>query len=256
MGCVMLEGGWAKMCVGDWGCGAPWKAPGRAVLLALAALLLPLQHGAVGQTRGDFVDAFAGEWRTLSGNFTGSGERCALSLAADEGSPLPLTNDGCMRELAPASAWEIEAGQIVLYDPNGRELARLGGNQRRLNGSTLDGNAIVLERQDGPFAIAEVGCVYLGYTSSCAGLDDIATPRVEDGAQISVLTRANMRATASLSADVLDIVPANTCLPVSRCTAGPDGSWCETRFENRTGWIKKQSIRLDRFPTIVFANEC
>ena len=230
----------------------------RAGLIAVAAAVSALGGGsdATAQTRGDFINAFAGEWRTLSGNFTPGGERCTVRLLASDSSPLPLANEGCARELASLSSWEIDGGQIVLYDGGGTELGRLGGNQRRLGGPTIAGNALILERRDGGFASAEPGCVYLGYTSSCAGLDDLATPRIDNGAQITVLTRANLRASAGLSADILEIVPPNTCLAVDRCTANPEGAWCRARFEGRVGWVKKEGTRLDRYPTVVFSNGC
>lgn len=229
---------------------------GLAALVGFGLAMSAATDSAEAQTRADFMNAFAGEWRTLSGNFTGSNERCSIVLDAAEGSPLPVENRGCGRELAAVAAWEISSGQIVLLDGQGGEVARLGGNQRTLNGTIGERNAIVLRREGGPFAAADPGCIYLGYTSSCAGLDDLAAPRIDEATSVNVLTKANLRASASSSADVLDIVPANTCVAVDRCTAGSDGAWCRGRFAGRDGWIKKQSVRLDQYPTIVFANGC
>ena len=238
-----------------------WEFAGRSALLVALVAPLPSQDLAVGkayaQDRAAFVQAFAGEWRSLSGNFTENGQRCFIELSAGDGSTLPIQNRDCGKELAGLASWEIDDGQIVLFDGDAREVARLGGNQRQIHGATGNGNAVIFDRASGPFAFGERGCVFVGYTDRCALPEELGTPRVDgDGADIEVLTNSNIRSSASAAGQVVGVVPPNTCMPVDRCTAGPDGAWCRARVDGQTGWIKKQDVRLGQYPTVMFKNGC
>lgn len=225
-------------------------------VLLILALSTSWPGPAQAQTREDFVAALAGDWLSMSGNFTQDGKRCALRLLPSTQAPLPLQNANCDRELAMVSAWDIDQGQIALFDTNGQELARLGGNQLRLNGDTIAGNAVMFERLDERLGAAPRECVYLGYTSNCASPDELAPPRIDGSAEIRVLTRANLRALADLSSPVVTEIAPETCIIADRCTAGSDGAWCRARIDDQEGWIKKQDIRLERFPTVLFTNSC
>ncbi|KAF0677151.1 AprI/Inh family metalloprotease inhibitor [Profundibacterium mesophilum] len=235
----------------------PWmKLTALCALVSILASLAGWPGSALAQSREDFVRALAGDWLSQSGNFTQDGERCALRLLPSTQAPLPLQNANCSRELATVAAWDIDQGQIILLDMDGQELARLGGNQLRLNGDTIASNAVIFERLNERLLAAKRECVYLGYTSSCARQDELAPPRIEGPVQVKVLTRANLRASADPSSDILTVIEPETCVTADRCTAGPDGVWCRTDLGEQEGWIKKQGIRLNRFPAVIFANSC
>lgn len=210
---------------------------------------------AAAQSEAEFVEAFAGPWQTLSTNFSDGSERCALTFdptAVETGYALTVVN--CAGDLAAAQTWGISERQLALFAEDGRVLARMGGSQQRLNGETVGGNALVLLRTDG--AATQRDCVFVGYSTACASDAQLSAPLVSDEARVSVLTKLNARAEPSLSAEAVRELSPGTCVSVDRCTAGTQGIWCRAQVADASLWIKKEAVRLQRYPVVTFVNSC
>jgi len=239
------------------------KSLAAAAAFAMAAGLLP--SIATAQSEADFVAAFAGEWQVYDEAFASGGERCRLTLKQEpQDSTYVLENRSCGSELSGVSTWAIANSQMVLL-AGADFVVSLGGNQRRMTGTTAAGMPVILERIGAEnearllqAARRVTNCFYLGYSSDCASSSDVGKPTAEadQDLQINILVNLNVRAEARNDASVIGVVPADTCIVVELCTTASDGVWCRAGFGDQTGWVRKTVIRQDRWPVVTFVNQC
>jgi hypothetical protein len=235
----------------------------RFVAVICAVLMFsPVAHA---QSEAEFVTAFAGKWQALDPAASDGSGICTLTfetLSAD-GTYSASTAD-CRGVLSSLKRWSIQNGQLVLMTEESSILARLGGNQKRMTGEAVNSTHIVIERDGGDgsanllqSALNASGCFYLGYTSNCAVAADEAKPEFTGGtANINVLVDLNARTEARADAPILGVVKQGTCLRVDRCVLSSDGAWCRAPFGQANGWVKKLSLRQNRWPVITFTNQC
>lgn len=237
----------------------------RLSICAAAALVTALAAPAAAQSEADFVRAFSGDWQTLDPALSAGGS-CRLSLRADpveKGYRLEATR--CGGALAEVERWGIVDNQLGLIGGGDDVLARLGGNQNRMSGELAAGGTVVFERlpaeaaRSAASATANDGCVYYGYTASCASAADKEAPLrkgVDETARAAVLVALNARGEARPDAPVVATIPANTCVVVQECTTASDGNWCRATVSNFTGWIRQQAVRADRWPVLTYKPGC
>jgi hypothetical protein len=229
----------------------------------LAAVFL-LAGAAQAQTEADFVAAFSGDWQVYDDRFSEDGGRCRISLqqqAADGN--YALTKDGCAGALAAVSNWGIVDAQMALLN-GGDAVVLLGGNQRRMSGSTAQGEPVILERVGSAGMIDALqaayrlsGCYYLGFTDDCAPEAAIAKPEPVDGEiRINVLANLNVRSEARDDAGILGVVPAQSCIVAETCVTASDGVWCRAAFGDRAGWLRQLALRQSRWPIVTYTNTC
>lgn len=229
-----------------------------AVLLAATAVM-----PAAAQSENEFIAAFSGEWVAFDPAL-GSGGQCRLTLSRDARDPnYALSTENCADLISGSAAWGIVDNQLALLDQAGSVLVRLGGNQNRMSGRSLEGRAVLFERAGTPagsFSAAQVAagnCLYLGYTATCAQQTDLGSPFVEGKpAQVSVLVNLNARSEARPDAGVVSVVPKNTCVAVEQCLEASDGRWCEAKLGETGGWIRQQAVRQEQWPVLTFKNGC
>ena len=114
---------------------------------------------AMAQSEQDFIDAFAGDWQVVDERFVAGNKPCSLVLEREKptGGRYPVATSGCGSELSKVGAWGISDGQMSFFDGTGAQLAKLGGNQRRMSGDSAGGTPIILERA-GVSSFAVWGC--------------------------------------------------------------------------------------------------
>lgn len=217
------------------------------------------------QTEAEFIAAFAGEWQVYDETLAEGGERCRLTLQTEaQNDAYRLENSACGAELAEVSQWRILNSQMTLLDDTG-VVVSLGGNQRRMTGTAQSGTPVILERIGGETEARALqalrqarGCYYLGFTAQCASEAELEKPTASDDGEIRINVRVNLnvRAEARNDANVIGILPADTCIVADTCTRASDGVWCRAAFGEQTGWVRKTVIRQERWPVVTFLNEC
>jgi hypothetical protein len=98
-------------------------------------------------------------------------------------------------------------------------------------------------------------CFYSGFTSKCVDAAQAAPPAPE-GASVQVLVNLNVRAEARDDAEVVGVVPSQTCVTTELCLTATDGAWCCAKFGERTGWMRKLAVRQNRWAIVTFDNSC
>lgn len=223
---------------------------------------------ALAQSETAFVAAFSGTWQTLEPAFSGDGAcRIVLSNARDN-DQYALETSNCTGQMASIQGWAIVDNQLGLLGPERAVIARLGGNQNRMSGQTTSGSMVVFERvseeAEAAAAVASpsqtMGCVFYGYTATCASPDDLVRPTDvagdEDKPMAEVLVRLNARAEARPDASIVATIPANTCVVIDECTTASDGNWCKARISDVSGWIRQQAVRQNRWPIVTYTGTC
>lgn len=236
------------------------------VILAAALYALALSGPALAQSEEEFVKAFAGDWDVFDDAYAVDGAHCRISLsdtAVDGGYALTVTS--CALELGMLTSWRIIDNQLGLVADD-TVVAALGGNQRRMSGDSNIGAPVILDRAGETGLIDQItkareasGCYYLGFTTTCVDESQLAKPAIApDGspARIGVLVNLNVRAEARDDAEVLGVVPANSCIVTEACATAVDGVWCKARFDDTPGWLKKLALRQERWPVVTFVNQC
>lgn len=237
----------------------------KTVLIAALAIVAA-SSPALAQSQSDFVAAFSGKWQVYERELASGEAPCMVEfsgLAADGAMPMRAT--GCTDPLAKAATWSIEGNQLVLHDAQNQALATLGGNQRRITGTTPDGMPLIIERPGGDGTASTLqaaynasGCYYLGYTPTCAPRAQLGEPGPAPDGQIRIHLEANLMAHDEPRADANTIgtVQQGTCVVVDACTMASDGPWCRARFGDQAGWLRKFTLRQNRWPVITFTNSC
>jgi hypothetical protein len=236
---------------------------GVACLLLSFCWVLP----ASAQSETDFIAAFAGEWKIFEPSFGADGGQCALVLSKDtEGSAYKLEKAHCGGELAQVASWGIADAQLALLDGSGGVLARMGGNQRRMTGTTVGGNPVIFDRvgvkglaDQLQAAVKASGCYYVGFGKQCATDADLANPGpvgTQGETKVKVVTNLNVRAEARDDAGVVGIVPQNSCISVNHCLSASDGVWCRAQFGEKQAWLHKLALRRNKWPIVTFINKC
>ena len=251
-----------------------FHARGRVMALRfLATAILSavfLGDGAVSssaQTLEEFVKAFSGKWVAFDDRYRADGQQCTIDLAGDAvADKLALKGENCAGELGTVETWGIVDNQLALFDAGGVPVVRLGGNQRRISGSTASDQPVILERASMPgiaavlrSAAEAAGCYYLGFSDKCAPTDELSSPHSMDSKgdyKVKVVVNLNVRSAARADSEVRGVVPINTCLRVEQCVRSSDSVWCRAKFGEMTGWISKATLRQERWPIITFTNDC
>lgn len=219
---------------------------------------------AAAQSEADFIKAFAGEWQIYDDAFATNAQNCRLTLLTDADTDrYKLENRSCSGELATVSRWGIADGQMVILA--GTDIiATLGGSQHRMSGTSKAGRPLVLERVAAAAIVTPLhaaytasGCYYLGFSDRCAPESELAKPSAQDGnARINVVVNLNARAEAREDANIIGVVPANSCVVTDTCITASDGVWCRAQFGDRSGWLRKLALRQNRWPVVTFVNQC
>jgi len=238
----------------------------KQAVVALAVLAGLGTLPALAQSQADFVNAFSGKWQIYEQRLAAGAGLCHLDFSAKaDGAHLGLTVSNCAPPLASAAAWAIEGSQLVLYDAQDKPIVKLGGNQKRVTGMAADDVPIILERAggDGTASLLQAaynasGCYYLGYTQTCASRADLAEPApAPDGrTQIQLLTNLSVHSEPRSDADVVGTAKEGSCVVVDSCTMASDGPWCHASFGKTAGWLRKLTMRQNRWPVVTFANSC
>lgn len=233
---------------------------------AAAALSLALcTTAALAQSEADLITAFSGQWKVFDARFGKGEEGCVLDLGKTSVEQnFSLGNAGCGGELASAAKWGIVDKQLALLGEGDVVLARLGGNQRRMTGTTAGGQPVILDRVDGAVgaldaALKTSGCYFLGFTSKCAPKEELVDPLVANPAgdkKINVIVNLNVRAEARDDADIVGAVPQGACVEIDTCLTASDGVWCQAQFGPKAGWLRKTALRKERWPIVTFLNKC
>jgi hypothetical protein len=233
-----------------------------AVLGAMLAFIGP----AVAQTEAEFIKAFAGQWEVHDDSYAVDGARCTIMLkeeTVDGGFAISVAS--CGLELGMLTSWRIVDNQLGLMVDD-TMVAALGGNQLRMSGDSNIGAPVIMDRVGDAGVMDQIskarqesGCYYLGFTTTCVDEAQLSKPAIpSDGspARIGVLVNLNVRAEARDDAEVLGVVPANSCIVTEVCANAVDGVWCKARFGDTTGWLKKLALRQERWPVVTFVNQC
>ena len=237
-----------------------------SVMIAALGVVLLLAGNALAQTEEEFRAVFAGDWEIHDDAYAVDGAHCRITLKDEttEGG-LALTVTSCGLELGMLTSWRIIDNQLGLVADD-IVVAALGGSQTRMSGDSNIGAPVIMDRVGATGlmeAIAKAreasGCYYLGFTTTCVDEAQLSKPTVpSDGspARIGVVVNLNVRAEARDDADVLGVVPANSCIVTEVCAHAADGVWCKARFGDAAGWLKKLALRQERWPIVTFVNQC
>lgn len=238
----------------------------RTLALAAVAAACTLSP-ALAQSEADFIAAFAGKWKVFDDSFGAQGNKCELNLdKAGSNGRYALQAANCGGEVASIAQWGIVESQLALLDSGGLVVVRLGGNQRRMTGTTISNKPIIFDRTDTDglaqllqAALKASGCYYLGFTDKCAPEAELANPLTanpEGDKKIKIVVNLNVRAEARDDASVVGVVPLGSCVAVDTCLTASDGVWCQAQFGSKVGWIRKVAIRQNRWPVVTFVNKC
>lgn len=218
------------------------------------------------QSQADFVNAFSGKWQIYERRLAAGTGVCELDLSVKPaGAHTQLTTTNCAPLLAAAASWSIEGAQLVIYDALDKPLVKLGGNQKRVTGAAADNLPIILERAGGDgtsttlqAAFNASGCYYLGYSQTCAPRGELAEPApTSDGHfQIMLQTNLSVHSEPRNDADAMGTAQKGTCVTVDSCTMASDGPWCRAKFGDAEGWLRKLTLRQNRWPVVTFTNSC
>lgn len=232
------------------------------MLAAAGVLTLATMVGA--QSLDQYVQAFSGNWQLIDARYSNPPSTCNMVLGseADADGRFTVKAEGCRGEAALVQSWGISQGQMTLFDATGEAIARLGGSQRRISGTSASGSPLIFEKVGvgGNAAMLEAarragGCFYSGFTSKCVDAAQAAPPAPE-GASVQVLVNLNVRAEARDDAEVVGVVPAQTCVTTELCMMASDGAWCRAKFGEKSGWMRKQALRQNRWAIVTFENSC
>jgi hypothetical protein len=217
------------------------------------------------QSQADFVNAFSGKWQVYEQRLAAGTGLCQLDFSSHaDGAHMGLTASNCAAPLASAAAWAIEGSQLVVYDAENKPVVKLGGNQKRVTGMAGD-VPIILERAggDGTAAMLQAaynasGCYYLGYSQTCAPRSALAEPApAPDGRmQIELLADLSVHSEPRSDADVVGTAQKGSCVAVDSCTMASDGPWCRASFGKTSGWLRKLTMRQNRWPVVTYVNSC
>jgi hypothetical protein len=231
------------------------------VVLALAVLAGP----ALAQSQADFVKAFAGKWQVYDQRMGMGSAKCTFDLAtAQVGKDMVLSASNCAAPFGGAVGWLIDGNQLVLEDAQGKTIVRLGGNQKRITGTTESGIPIVIERPGGDGNATRLqgaynisGCYYVGYSQNCAPQSDLVRPATESGpVKVRLDVNAALHSEPRGDADTVGTVKQGTCVAVNACTVASDGPWCRVALPSGAAWLRKMTLRQNRWPIITFSNSC
>jgi hypothetical protein len=238
----------------------------RPAIVACLALLAVSVPPARAQSQPEFVNAFSGNWQVYEQRLSTTSAGCRLELSGlARGTRLSLATSDCVPPLSSASSWSIEGSQLVLYDAQDRPLVKLGGNQRRVTGTTTTDLPLVLERAGGDGTSTKLqalynagGCYYLGYTQTCAPRSELAEPApAPDGRiQIGLLANLGVHSEPRGDSDLVGTAQRGSCIVVDACTMASDGPWCRAKFSSTTGWLRKLTVRQNRWAIVAFSNSC
>jgi hypothetical protein len=233
----------------------------RTIFLLAACLFAA---PALAQSEADFIAAFSGKWQVYDQHMATGKTPCQLDLSnLGTDGKLAVSPNGCAAPLSDARNWTIEGSQLVLYNATPAVVVKLGGNQKRITGSTDAGLPIILERQGGDGTAALLlaasnasGCYYLGYGTKCADKSELGPPDMSAGAKVSVQVNLNAHGEPRSDANTVGTVPMGTCIAVQVCVVASDGPWCRATIGTQTGWLRKLTIRQNRWPVVAFTNSC
>jgi len=217
---------------------------------------------AFAQSQADFVAAFAGKWQVYDRGMAEGKPPCQLDLSsAGTDGRLGVAPDGCRAPLADARFWTIDSGQLILSDAQSTVLVKLGGNQKRITGSTTAGLPIILERLggDGTAALLMAAfnashCYYVGYGQKCAAQSEVDPPAA--GQQIQLQVNLSAHSEPRSDADVVGTAKLGSCVAVQICVTASDGPWCQVNLGTVSGWLHKLGIRQNRWPVVTYTNSC
>lgn len=238
----------------------------RIPLLSVLAIAALGATSALAQTEQEFVEVLTGDWAVHDDVYAVDGATCRVTLKSSKAAEdYELTTESCNLELGMLTGWRILDQQLALVAGDAI-IATLGGNQFRMSGSSNIGAPVILDRageQAPPDPIRRAheisGCYYLGFTSTCADEAQLSKPAIPaDGAaaRIGVLVNLNVRTEARDDAEIVGVVPANSCIVTETCATASDGVWCKARFGEAAGWLKKVALRQERWPVLTFVNQC
>jgi hypothetical protein len=236
-------------------------------VFGLAAAIVVLGAAAAhAQTTAEFIAAFSGKWTAYERRLATGSAACTLDFSGlSVGDRMSLKTAGCAAPLGTATTWSIVGNQLVLFDATDQTVATLGGNQRRISGQTPANVPLILERVGGDGSAATLqgafnasGCYYLGYTQTCAERTELGAPLPgADGSyRIMVETNLNAHVEPRGDADTLGTVKQGTCVTADACTMSSDGPWCRAQFGSGVGWLRKFTLRQNRWPVVTFTNSC
>ncbi|MFN3721730.1 MAG: hypothetical protein ACK4VZ_01690 [Paracoccaceae bacterium] len=225
------------------------------------------------QTRTQLVEAFSGQWFVFEPAFKSGAEPCSVTLTGTEVSSdgrMASSSVNCAGALSSLGSWSVEGGVLRLFDEAENQRAELGGNQRRITGTTLpDMLGLVVERSNGDgnsealaVAVRKHRCYYIGLTSICAGAQDMAPPTfVAEGdarplAQLETFGTLMVRAQPRRDAAQIGTIPSATCLLVNQCLIASDGTWCRASFGETSGWVAKTALRRGEWPIVTYKSGC
>ncbi|WDR05522.1 AprI/Inh family metalloprotease inhibitor [Devosia rhodophyticola] len=218
------------------------------------------------QSQAEFVSAFSGKWQIYEQRMGIGSSVCKLELAAQtQGSRLQMTTADCAAPLGAAASWSIEGSQLVFYDADDKALAKLGGNQKRVTGETADKTFVIVERSNGDGMAATLqaaynasGCYYLGYTQKCAPRSEMAEPTPTPDGRIHIQLQANLgvHTEPRNDANIVGTAQKDSCVVADSCVMASDGPWCRAKFGDTTGWLRKLTLRQNRWPVVTFVNSC
>ncbi|WDR01353.1 AprI/Inh family metalloprotease inhibitor [Devosia algicola] len=221
---------------------------------------------ALAQSQADFVSAFSGSWQLYEQRLGDGSNMCKLELSTEKkGEHLQLSTSHCAQPVASTVSWSIEDGQLVFYATDGSKVATLGGNQKRVTGETADQMPLIIERAGGDGMAATLqaaynasGCYYLGYSQTCAPRTELGEPAPAPDGRVHIQLQANLAVHTEPrnDANVVGTAQKDTCVVVDSCTMASDGPWCRAKFGDTTGWLRKLTLRQNRWPVVAFANTC
>jgi len=235
----------------------------KRIIAALS--LLVLSSPALAQSQADLIKAFAGKWQVYDQRLSTGAGKCSLDFGiAASGGAMLLSASNCAAPLGSAVAWLIDGNQLVLDDAQGKPIVRLGGNQKRITGTTEAGLPLIIERPGGDGtgirlqgAYNVSGCYYLGYSQNCAPESQLARPLTEAGpAKVHVEVNAALHSEPRSDANTVGTVKQGACVAVNACTVASDGPWCRIALPSGSAWLRKMALRQSRWPIITFTNGC
>nr|WP_321979834.1 AprI/Inh family metalloprotease inhibitor [uncultured Cohaesibacter sp.] len=232
-------------------------------LSSLFCLGILVPGTAQAQTPEAVAKAFAGNWITYDRHFAEQ-KSCELTFSAQKSGDLyPITKKGCSGDLADIAGWRIQNNQLVFMSSANTAIALVGGNQERLSGTILQNKLpIIIERLEVAQKIEKarksIQCSYIGYSQTCASPRDFAPPAASIGSPspVQILVNLNARTEPRNNATIKTVLKPNACVSAEVCTVASDGLWCKVKIENGDAWIKKQTVRQQRWPVITFKNGC
>ena len=233
--------------------------------LFVALTLSVATSPALAQSQGDFVKAFAGQWQVYDRNLSTGAGKCTFDLAATQvGASMVLSTSNCVAPFGAAVGWLIDGSQLVLEDAQGKPIVRLGGNQKRITGTTADGQPIVIERPGGDGTAARLqgaynmsGCYYVGYSQNCAAAAELVRPSAQAASvEVHVEVNAALHSEPRADASTVGTVKQGACIAVNSCVVASDGPWCRLAVPSGSAWLRKMTLRQSRWPIITFTNSC